>query len=313
MTKTVLITGGTGLVGRSLTKALIAKGYKVIILTRDTYGKKQTDNLVYAKWDVHKQQIDTAALQQADYIVHLAGAGVVEKKWTDAYKKEIQQSRTESSRLLIDALQQNTNKVKAVISASAIGWYGADKEPVEIFTEADAADDGFLGQTCKLWEAGIEPVTALGKRLVKLRIGIVLSNDGGALAEFKKPLRFGIAAVLGNGKQMVSWIHMDDLCSLFIAAVENEQLSGSYNAVAPNPVSNRLLTITLAKALNNRSFIAMQVPVFVLKIMMGERSIEVLKSTTVSCKKILDTGFEFTYKTIDAALKNLAAIKDRHG
>lgn len=313
MTKTVLITGGTGLVGRSLTKALINKGYKVIIVTRDTVGKKQTDNLVYAKWDVHKQQIDTAALQQADYIVHLAGAGVVEKKWTDAYKKEIQQSRTESSRLLIDALQQNTNKVKAVISASAIGWYGADKEPVEIFTEADAADDGFLGQTCKLWEAGIEPVTALGKRLVKLRIGIVLSNDGGALAEFKKPLRFGIAAVLGNGKQMVSWIHMDDLCSLFIAAVENEQLSGSYNAVAPNPVSNRLLTITLAKALNNRSFIAMQVPVFVLKIMMGERSIEVLKSTTVSCKKILGTGFEFTYKTIDAALKNLAATKDRHG
>ncbi len=313
MTKTVLITGGTGLVGRSLTKALINKGYKVIIVTRDTIGKKQTDNLVYAKWDVHKQQIDTAALQQADYIVHLAGAGVVEKKWTDAYKKEIQQSRTESSRLLIDALQQNTNKVKALISASAIGWYGADKEHAEIFTEADAADDGFLGQTCKLWEAGIEPVTALGKRLVKLRIGIVLSNDGGALAEFKKPLRFGIAAVLGNGKQMVSWIHMDDLCSLFIAAVENEQLSGSYNAVAPNPVSNRLLTITLAKALNNRSFIAMQVPVFVLKIMMGERSIEVLKSTTVSCKKILGTGFEFTYKTIDAALKNLAATKDRHG
>jgi uncharacterized protein (TIGR01777 family) len=313
MTKTVLITGGTGLVGRSLTKALINKGYKVIILTRDTVGKKQTDNLVYAKWDVHNQQMDTAALQQADYIVHLAGAGVVEKKWTDAYKKEIQQSRTESSRLLIDALQQNNNKVKAVISASAIGWYGADKEPVEIFTEADAADDGFLGQTCKLWEAGIEPVTALGKRLVKLRIGIVLSNDGGALAEFKKPLRFGIVAVLGNGKQMVSWIHMDDLCSLFIAAVENEQLSGSYNAVAPNPVSNRLLTITLAKALNNRSFIAMQVPVFVLKIMMGERSIEVLKSTTVSCKKILGTGFEFTYKTIDAALKHLAATKDRHG
>jgi uncharacterized protein (TIGR01777 family) len=313
MTKTVLITGGTGLVGRSLTKALINKGYKVIILTRDTVGKKQTDNLVYAKWDVQKQQMDTDALQQADYIVHLAGAGVVEKKWTDAYKKEIQQSRTESSRLLIDALQQNTNKVKAVISASAIGWYGADKEPVEIFTESDAADDGFLGQTCKLWEAGIEPVTALGKRLVKLRIGIVLSNDGGALAEFKKPLRFGIAAVLGNGKQMVSWIHMDDLCSLFIAAVENEQLSGSYNAVAPNPVSNRLLTITLAKTLNNRSFIAMQVPVFVLKVMMGERSIEVLKSTTVSCKKILGTGFEFTYKTIDAALKNLAATKDRHG
>lgn len=307
MKQTVLITGGTGLVGKALTRVLVKKGYKVIILTRNTRGKEQQAHVQFAAWDVSKQEIDRTALQEADYIIHLAGAGVVEKKWTTAYKKEIQESRTESSRLIIDGLKNNENKVKAIISASAIGWYGADTEPVKPFSENDAADDSFLGQTCKLWEAGIEPVTSLGKRLVKFRIGIVLSNEGGALVEFKKPLRFGVAAILGNGKQMVSWIHMDDLCNLFIAGIENENLSGSYNAVAPNPVSNKALTLTLAKAMKRKLYIPMQVPAFVLKIMMGQRSIEVLKSTTVSCKKIQDAGFEFGFKTIEAALENLAA------
>ncbi len=307
MKQTLLITGGTGLVGKALTRALVKKGYKVIILTRNTRDQERQAHVQFAAWDVSKQEIDKAALQEADYIIHLAGAGVVEKKWTTAYKKEIQESRTESSRLIIDGLKNNENKVKAIISASAIGWYGADTEPVKPFSENDAADDSFLGQTCKLWEAGIEPVTSLGKRLVKFRIGIVLSNDGGALVEFKKPLRFGVAAILGNGKQMVSWIHMDDLCNLFIAGIENENLSGSYNAVAPNPVSNKALTLTLAKAMKGKLYIPMQVPAFVLKIMMGQRSIEVLKSTTVSCKKIQDAGFEFGFKTIEAALENLAA------
>jgi uncharacterized protein (TIGR01777 family) len=306
MKQTVLITGGTGLVGKALTAALIKKGYKVIILTRNTSGKEHRDAVVYAAWNVSKQEIDIAALQEADYIIHLAGAGVVEKKWTAAYKKEIQDSRTESSRLIIDTLKINENKVKAVISASAIGWYGADTDYAFPFDEECAAHDGFLGQTCKLWEAGIEPVTALGKRLVKFRIGIVLSNDGGALVEFKKPLRFGVAAILGSGNQIVSWIHIDDLCNLFIAGIEDENLSGSYNAVAPNPVSNKILTLTLAKAMKVKFYLPMHVPAFVLKIMMGQRSIEVLKSTTVSCKKIQDAGFGFTFKTIEAALENLA-------
>jgi len=214
--------------------------------------------------------------------------------------------RTESRWLIIDALKNNLKKVKVIISASAIGWYGADTQPVKPFTEDDTADGSFLGQTCKLWEAGIEPVTALDKRLVKLRIGIVLSIDGGALAEFKKPIHFGVAAILGNGKQTVSWIHIDDLCNLFIAGIENENLSGSYNAVAPNPVSNKVLTITLAKVMKGKFFIPTHVPEFVLKLMMGQRSIEVLKSTTVSCKKIQDAGFEFAFKNIEAALEDLA-------
>ena len=306
---TVLITGGTGLVGKTLSKALIKKGYKVIILTRNTADKKAETGLTYAEWDVAKQQINMTALQRADYIIHLAGAGVVEKKWTPAYKKEIVESRTQSSRLIFEALKNNTNKVKAIVSASATGWYGADAEPAKPFVETDPADEDFLGQTCKLWEASIEPVEGLGKRLVKLRTGIVLSNDGGALAEFKKPFNIGIAAILGNGKQIVSWIHIDDLCKMFIAGIENENLSGSYNAVAQNPVSNKTLTLTLGKVMKGKFFIPMHVPAFVLKIMMGDRSIEVLKSATVSCKKILDKGFTFSFTTIETALEDLLAKK----
>ena len=293
------------MIGKHLTNALVQRGYKVIIVSRSITGQKQQENISYALWDVKKQQIDAAAIKGADYIVHLAGAGVVDKKWTEDYKKEIRNSRTESSRLIIDALKSNTNSVKAIVSASAIGWYGNDTNPAKPFTESDTPDKSFLGQTCKLWEDSIEPVITLGKRLVKLRAGIVLSNDGGALTEFKKPIRFGVAAILGNGKQMVSWIHIDDLCRLFIYAIENENLQGIYNAVAPEPVSNKILTLALAKVIRDKFYIPVHVPAFILKIMMGQRSIEVLKSATVSCKKILDTNFKFNYNNIESALADL--------
>jgi len=253
---------------------------------------------------VPSKTIDREAVEHADFIVHLAGAGVVDKKWTDEYKKEIIESRTHSSALLVNALTQYPNHVKAVVSASAIGWYGADKNG-KAFVETDAPDNSFLGETCKLWEQSIEPVEQLGKRLVKLRTGIVLSNDGGALAEFKKPIKFGIAGVLSNGRQVVSWIHIDDLCRMYIDGIENHELSGSYNAVAPKPVSNEKLTLTLAKQMKGRFFIPMPVPAFILKIMMGTRSVEVLKSTNVSSKKIEKAGFTFLYPEIEGALKEL--------
>jgi uncharacterized protein len=303
--QTILITGGTGLVGKTLSKYLLSKGYAVIVLTRTPADKAAAQGLSYASWNVKNQTIDVAALQKADYIIHLAGAGVVDKKWTPQYKKEIEESRTHSSKLLVDNLRANAHSVKAIISSSAIGWYGEDKKQGFAFTEEDPADDSFLGRTCELWEKSIEAATALGIRVCKLRTGIVLSNDGGALVEFKKPISMGVAGILGNGKQMVSWIHIDDLCRMFLYAIENEQMSGSYNAVAPGPVSNKELTLSLAKLMKGSFFVPMHVPEFVLKLMMGTRSTEVLKSTTVSCTKIKDAGFTFLYPGIDAALHQL--------
>lgn len=305
--QTVLITGGTGLVGKALTQKLLEKGYAVIVLTRKLPNgyPLEKKGISYALWDVKNQRIDIAAVQKADHIIHLAGAGVVDKKWTASYKKEIQNSRTKSSELIIDTLKNNQNKVKVVVSASAIGWYGADAIPVKPFVETDIADNSFLGETCKLWEQSIEPVQQLGKRLVKLRTGIVLSKEGGALTEFKKPLQFGIASILGNGKQVVSWVHIDDLCKLYIDAIENDSLRGAYNAVAPMPVTNEVLTLTLAKELRGKYFISAHVPEFILKIMLGDRSIEVLKSATISCEKIQQTGFVFLYPSIELSLEEL--------
>ncbi len=304
--QTVLITGGTGLVGGALSRLLLDKGYRVIILSRSKAMSSTNSiiqsNLSFAYWDIKKQEIDIAALQAADYIIHLAGAGVMDKKWTATYKKEIVSSRAESAKLIVDSLRDNTNKVKAVISASAIGWYNTGEN---VHTEEEPADDSFLGETCKLWEESMEPVTQLNKRLVKLRIGIVLSKDGGALKEFMNPLRFGIAAILGSGKQIISWIHINDLCNLFVYAIENEQLYGVYNAVAPNPVNNKTLTITLAKKMKGKFYIPVHVPTFILKLMLGGRSIEILKSIAVSCKKIQDAGFNFQFKTIETALENV--------
>jgi TIGR01777 family protein len=301
----VLITGGTGLIGKNLTRHLINKGFEVIIVSRKPPHSSTEEKITYAEWDIVEQKLDIAAIAKADHIINLAGAGVMDKRWTEKYKKEIVESRTKSSELIVKALKENPNKVKAVISASAIGWYGEDKKDKKAFIETDPPDENFLGDTCRLWEESIEPVTALNKRLIKLRTGIVLSNDGGALAEFKKPLRFGLAPIFGSGKQIISWIHMDDLCRMYIYAIENESISGSYNAIAPLPVSDKKLMLNLAKLMRGQFYIPLHVPQFLLKLILGERSIEILKSATVSDEKIKATGFTFLYPTIDAALKEL--------
>ena len=306
---TVIITGGTGLVGKALGHALLAKGYHIIILTRTLpstdHSPQSIKGIQYAKWDIESQTIDENAIASADYIIHLAGAGVADKRWTKKRKQEIVDSRVKSCKLLADSLKTISNKVKAVVSASAIGWYGPDRilpNPTP-FAESDPADESFLGSTCRQWEESIEPVTQSGKRLVKLRIGIVLSKDGGALKEFIKPLKFGVAAILGSGKQIISWIHIDDLVQLFITAMEIETWQGTYNAVAPNPVSNKELTLQLAKS-RKKFFIPIHVPTFVLKIMLGEMSVEILKSATVSSQKIQEAGFQYTFPVIKDALTN---------
>lgn len=307
---TVLITGGTGLVGKAVSKLLISKGHEVVLLSRGAAKGSAGSAQPYevAHWDPEKQEIDTAAIQKADFIINLAGAGVADKRWTKKRKQEIIDSRVKSGALLVKALTETPNKVQAVINASAIGWYGADevrKPGKKAFTEDDPADTEFLGETCKLWEASIDPVEALGKRLVKFRIGIVLSKDGGALNEFRKPVRFGVAAILGSGKQIISWIHIDDLARLLVFAIENEKIQGVYNAVASQPVTNKHFVSVLAEKMKGRFYIPFYVPSFVLKLMLGEMSVEVLKSATVSNSRIGNKGFQFLYPTIDPALSDL--------
>ncbi|HTE25649.1 TIGR01777 family oxidoreductase [Flavitalea sp.] len=303
--ETVIITGGTGMIGKELSKMLVAKGYEVIILTRSP--RPAENKIRYATWDINKGTIDETAIREADYVVHLAGAGVADKKWTTKRKKEIVDSRVKSGELLVRSLAKVPNKVKALIGASAIGWYGED--PVvpnpSPFTEEAKHDESFLGETCCLWEKSLEPLNSTLIRLVKLRTGIVLSNEGGAFPEFRKPVRMGVAGILGNGKQIISWIHIEDLCRQYIYAIENKMLSGIYNAVAPSPVSNKVLTLKLAKKSKGSFYVPINVPVFVLKIMLGERTVEILKSTTVSTAKMHRQGFTFLYPSIDSALDHL--------
>jgi uncharacterized protein (TIGR01777 family) len=306
----ILLSGGTGLIGSQLCNYLTQKAYEVTILTRKKSATSENPKISFSYWDIDRKIIDTEAVKKADHIIHLAGAGVMDKKWTARYKKIILESRTKSAELIISCLKDNEHKVKTFVSASAIGWYGADSKPSsgkEGFIETDPPANDFLGETCRLWEASVEPAAAVGVSFIKLIRGIVLSNNGGEFKKYKRPVRFGIAAILGNGKQIVSWIYIHDLCRLYCEAIENNSLEGSYNATAPEPVSQKTLILYLAKKLKNRFFTAIHVPQFFLKIIFGKRSIEILKSATVNDQKIKKEGFTFLFPSIESAIDELVA------
>ena len=300
MSKRILITGGSGLVGSVLTGLLLERGYEVAHLSRK--ARRRDDGVVVYRWDLKEGFVDEKAIAWADAIVHLAGAGVADRRWTDARKKEIVDSRVDSAKLLEKALRDSDHTVKTFVSASGIGYYG-DKGD-DLMVETDGAADDFLAETCVVWEGASEGIERLGLRRVILRIGIVLSLDGGALPKMALPVKMGVGSYFGDGQQYYAWIHILDLCRLFLYALEREDLQGVYNAVAPENVRNRDFVKVLAKVLG-RPFIPVPAPKFVLKMALGQMSNALLFSVRVSAEKVVTEGFVFDFPSLDMALSDL--------
>lgn len=299
----VLISGGTGLIGTALVRALKERDYDPIVLSR---SPREGSGVRMAQWDVKQGYLDEWAIREADVVIHLAGANVAGGRWTEARKRELKESRVLSGALLTRSLREIPNHVHTFISASAIGWYGAD--PVvpnpHPFKETDPAASDFLGQLCKEWEAAVAPVADLNIRLCYVRTGIVLSPEGGAYKEFEIPMKFRVRGVLGSGRQIVSWIHIDDMVRVYLYLLEHGDLHGVFNAVAPQPVSNAALVKAMTSAAGG-FFLPVKVPAISLKLGLGEMSAEVLKSTTVSADKIQQAGFSFSFPGIEGAAGDL--------
>lgn len=296
--KHILLTGGTGLIGKRLTARLLAGGYAVSHLSRSAGNNPQVKTYL---WDVNKGEIDASCVDDVDIIVHLAGAGIADERWTDERKKEMVDSRTKSIGLIYDLIKHKKHTINSVISASAIGYYSDRGE--ELMTEESPPSNDFMAKCCIAWENAVDEGRAMGLRIVKFRTGVVLDKEG-ALLKMAAPVKLFVGAPLGSGKQWVPWIHWQDVVDMYLYAIENENFTGVYNMVSPNPVTNTQLTKAIAKQLH-RPLWAPNVPAFVLKLLMGEMGTIVLGSTKVSAQKIEGEGFKFKFPVIVPALKDI--------
>ncbi len=293
----ILITGGTGLIGTRLSQLLLQEGHQVAHLSR---SEGQNSAIKTFVWDITKGQIDDQALLWADALVHLAGAGIADSRWTEARKQEIINSRTQSLDLIYRRLSQIPHHIKVLVSSSAIGYYGGDTGQQQM-SESSAVGQDFMAKVCVAWEAATQPIEALGIRTVILRTGIVLSNLGGALPKLAMPIKLGAGSPLGSGQQWQSWIHLDDMARLFQKAITDTNMQGIYNGTAPQPVTNETLTYQTAKALNRPLFLP-NVPVFALKLLLGEMAIVVVGGCYVKNERVAQTDFEYRYDDLAEAL-----------
>lgn len=298
MSQKILITGGTGLVGSALIPMLRKLGHEIVVLSRK---KSRSDLYTVFEWDYKRNYIEPGAFDGVDTIIHLAGAGVAESKWTTERKDEIYNSRTQTSILLFNELQKSENQVKTFIAASAIGIYGSDTGNTMIHETAPVGHD-FLAHVTDAWETATNKIKSLDIRLVQMRVGVVLSPKGGALVELLKP---PVAAPLAKGDQYMSWIHITDLCNMFIEAINNTNWEGPYNAVGPRPETNRELTKQAAKAFR-KTFMPIAVPKIILKILLGEMAVIVVGGSKISSEKIQEAGFKFRFPKLQQALEDLA-------
>lgn len=296
--KKVLITGGSGLVGSKITELLLNNDFKVAYLGRTP---KQKGEVITYKWDYKENYIDPNAFDGVDYIINLAGANVGDGRWTTSRKKEIYDSRVLSTQLLFDTVRDNNIPIKKFISASAVGFY---QDSDKLMTEDMPAGESFLADVCKDWEEKAHQFESINIPVAIVRIGIVLSTKGGFASEMSRPIKLGFGAVLGNGKQMISWIHNDDLAAMFLKTIEDENFKGIYNGVSPEPASNAAITKEMAKILKMPIWLP-KVPAFALKLLLGEFSYELLVKHNISARKLVDTGFKFKYVELNNALTSV--------
>jgi len=300
----ILISGGAGLVGKQLCKKLKDKGYSVAILSR---ASSQDTGIPTYAWNIDKKEIEKEAIETADYIIHLAGANIGDKRWSAKRRQLIIDSRVDSGQLILEKIKENKNKLKAFISASAVGYYGAITSD-KIFCETDDPCNDFIGETCRQWEQSANGFEKLGIRTVKIRTGIVLTRQGGALAKMLIPIKIGIGSPSGSGKQYMPWIHIDDLYGIYIKAIEDMQMNGAYNAVAPDHNTNSDFTKTLAYVLK-KPFWFPNIPAIIMKIIFGKMSAILLKGSRVSSDKIRTAGYNFLFPDLEGALTNLLIKK----
>jgi len=299
----ILITGGSGLIGKALAEQLHKKGYELSILGRKQ-GKKISNSYSYYYWDIDQSEIDTKAIENVSCIVHLAGENISEKAWSPKQKIIIENSRVKSAQLLYQACLEKNVWPKTFVSSSAIGYYGTFNSE-KILTEEDEPGEDFLALIGKKWEATAEQFEQQGVRTVKIRTGVVLSKHGAAYPKMAKPAKFGMAAAFGSGKQYVPWIHLHDIVNIFIKAIEDKNMHGAYNGVAPQHITNKQLTKAIATGLNKNYWLP-NIPGFILKTVFGEMSDILLKGTRISSKKIEKEGFSFKYPDIEHAIKELS-------
>ncbi|MBK7979836.1 MAG: TIGR01777 family protein [Ignavibacteriae bacterium] len=295
----ILITGASGLIGRAISKFLIENNYELVKLSR--FNKNNPNNVFF--WDIEKQIIEDGALDNLDHIIHLAGAGIGDKRWTQKRKNEIIESRVKSAELLYTNISKLTRKPKTFISASAIGYYGA-KTTDKILNEDDSPADDFQGEVCKLWESSSKQFERLGLRTVQLRFGVVLSQKGGALEKMLIPVKLGIGSPLGSGSQFIPWIHIKDVINIILYCIENEKINGAYNIVSPSFITNKQFLLIIAEVLN-RPFIMPKVPSTLLKLLLGQMSELVLEGSRISPQKIIDAGYKFSFADTKKAIENL--------
>lgn len=293
----ILITG-KGLVAEHLSARLIELGHNVSFLSR---RETDTEKHIY-KWDINKGYIDPKALVNVNTIVHLAGANIGAKRWTNERKELIISSRVDSAKLLLTKINEYEINLDHFVSASAVGFYGAQTSDT-IFTENDSPINDFLSKVCQKWEQSADQFSQVSNYVTKLRIGVVLSPNGGALDKMLAPIKMGLGSPLGSGNQYLPWIHIDDLIGIFIHILENK-LSGAYNAVAPEHITNKEFLRQCAKILK-KPFFMPKVPEFVLRLALGEMSEMITKGSRVSSKKIQSSGYNYQYSDLISALKDI--------